>query len=104
MALGKERGALGAPFAESSGFRSPAFHRVHNIIARLIEETAKSFHFAAHHHLAVFMLGDTGNAHHEEAAARLAFINEFGNQRNELLFIVLDEQAARVNSEFHGFE
>lgn len=90
------------PWSKSSSFRSPAFHHIHNVITRLIEETAEGFHFATHHHLAIFMLGDAGNAHYKEAAARFAFIDEFGNQRNELLFIVLDEKAASVNSEFHG--
>jgi hypothetical protein len=104
MALGEERGALMRPLSKSSSFRSPAFHRVHNIVAGLIEETAERFHFAAHHHLAIFMLGDASNAHYKEAASRLAFIDEFGNQGDELLFIVLDEQTASVNSEFHGFE
>ena len=92
------------PLSKSSSFRSPAFHHIHNVITRLIEEATEGFHLAAHHHLAIFMLGDAGNAHYKEAAARLAFINEFGNQGDELLLIVLDEQAARVNSEFHGFE
>jgi hypothetical protein len=104
MALGKERGALMRPLSKSSSFRSPAFHRIHNVITRLIEETAEGFHLAAHHHLAIFMLGDAGNAYYEETATGLAFIDEFGNQGNELLFIVLDEQAASINGEFHGFE
>jgi hypothetical protein len=104
MALGEEQGALMRPLSKSSSFRSPAFHCVHNIVACLIEETTEGFHLAAHHHLAIFMLGDAGNAHYEKAAAGLAFVDELGNQGDELLFIVLDEQAASVNSEFHGFE
>lgn len=92
------------PWSKSSSFRSPTFHEIHNIVAGLIEETTEGFHLATHHHLAIFMLGDAGNAYYEETATGLAFIDELGNQGDELLLIVLDEQTASVNSEFHGFE
>jgi hypothetical protein len=77
---------------------------VHNVVAGLIEETANSFNGAAHHHLAIFVLSNAAHTFDEEAAARLAFIDELSNERKKLLFIVLNEEAASVNKEFHGGE
>lgn len=77
---------------------------MHNVVAGLIEQAANSFNGAAHHHLAIFVLSNAAHAFDEEAATRLAFINELSDERNELLFIVLDEEAASVNKEFHGGE
>ncbi len=75
-----------------------------NVVAGLIEQAANSFNGAAHHHLAIFVLSNAAHAFDEEAATRLAFIDELSNERKELLFIVLDEDAASVNKEFHGGE
>ena len=100
----KESGALGAPLASSNSLRSPTLNCVHDVVAGFIEEAAEGFHLAAHHHLAIFVLSNAAHAFDEEAAARLAFINELSDERNELLFIVLDEDAASVNKEFHGGE
>lgn len=77
---------------------------MHDVVAGLIEKAANSFNGAAHHHLAIFVLSNAAHVFNEEAAARLAFIDELSNERNELLFIVLDEEAASVNKEFHGGE
>ncbi len=77
---------------------------MHNVVTGLIEETVNSFNGATHHHLAIFVLSNAAHAFDEEAAARLAFIDELSNERNELLFIVLNEEAANVNKEFHGGE
>jgi len=77
---------------------------VHNVVAGLIEQTADSFNGAAHHHLAIFVLSNAAHVFNKEAATRLTFIDELSDERNELLFIVLDEEAASVNKEFHGGE
>ena len=77
---------------------------MHDVVAGLIEQAANSFNGAAHHHLTIFVLSNAAHAFDEEAAARLTFIDELSNERNELLFIVLDEDAASVNKEFHGGE
>lgn len=75
---------------------------MHNVVAGLIKKAAERFHLATHHHLAIFMLSNAGYALHEKARARLAFVDEMSDERNELLFIVLDEQTASINKEFHG--
>lgn len=77
---------------------------MHNVITRLIEQAAGSFNGATHHHLAIFMLGNTGHAINKEASTRLAFVNELSNERMQLIFVVLNQNAASVNSEFHGFK
>ncbi len=77
---------------------------MHNVITRLIEQAASSFNGATHHHLTIFMLGNAGHAINEEASTRLAFVNELSNERMQLIFVVLDQNAASVNSEFHGFK
>jgi hypothetical protein len=75
---------------------------VHDIVAGFIEKAAERFYFAAHHHLAIFVLSNAGYALHEKARARLAFVDELSDEGNKLLFIVLDEQTASINKEFHG--
>jgi hypothetical protein len=104
MAKRKGSGAFGRPLASSDGFSGPTLDCMQDIVAGLIEEAAKRFHFAAHHHLAIFMLSNAGHANYEEASTRLAFVDELGNERDELLFIVLDDQTTSVNEEFHGRE
>ena len=77
---------------------------MHNVITGLIEQAASSFNGAAHHHLSIFVLGNTGHAINEETSARLAFVDELSNERMQLIFAVLSQNAASVNSEFHGFK
>ena len=77
---------------------------MHNVITGLIEQAASSFNGAAHHHLSIFVLGNTGHAINEETSARLAFVDERSNERMQLIFAVLNQNAASVNSEFHGFK
>ena len=77
---------------------------MHNVITGLVEQSARSFNGAAHHHLSIFVLGNAGHAIDEETSARLAFVDERSNERMQLIFAVLDQNAASVNSEFHGFK
>ena len=77
---------------------------MHNVITGLVEQAAGSFNGAAHHHLSIFMLGNACNAIDKETSARLAFVDERSNERMQLIFVVLDQHAASVNSEFHGFK
>ena len=89
------------PFAKS-GF-APTLHASKNVVAGFVDQSLHSFNGAAHDHFSIVILSNA-SAVHEEASARLAFNDEASNEREKLVFVVLDNEAASVNGEFHGEE